>query len=194
MLEYKVVTPVAVEPLTVPEVRLHLRLDASTTEDSLLFSLIKTAREYCEKYTGRALAPQTLEVLMDAFPCAWAISLPMAPLTSVTSIKYTDSAGTETTLAASEYIVDTDSRVGRVVLAYGKTWPTFDPYPSNPIRIRYVAGYTKAPEPIVQAMKLLVGYWYNAREADAPTTDRGSASPEFAVKALLSPYRNRWWD
>lgn len=160
------------------------------TEDSLILALIAAAREYCENYTGRALATQTIEAYLDDFPCRSEIELPMPPLQSVTSVKYKDSAGTETTMTAiTAYIIDTDSDVGRIVLPYGLTWPSFTPYTVNPIKIRYVTGYTDVPKSIKQAMLLLIGHWYANREA---VGDVGGQI-EFAVKALLSQWRVRWF-
>jgi len=162
---YKIVTAVATEFLTMEEVKLHCRLSADTTEDELLSRLIIAAREYCENYTGRALSTQTIELLLNEFPAKDRIQLPKPPLIGVTSVKYKDNDGIETTLSSSEYIVDADSQIGEIVLAYGKSWPSFTPYPSNPIRIRYEAGYTALPESIKQAMLLLVGHWHENREA-----------------------------
>lgn len=159
------------------------------TEDDDLARLITAAREYCEKYTGKAFATQTLELYLDAFPDT--IVLPCPPLQSVTSIKYKDSAGTETTVATADYIVDTDGWTARIVPAYGVSWPTFTAYPVNPIKVQYVAGYTTIPAAIKQAMLLLIGHWYANRE----TVLVGSISKqvEFSTHALLSQHRVRWF-
>jgi len=164
------------------------------TEDEKILDMITAAREYCENYTGRALATQTIEAFADGFGALSYIELPKAPLQSVTSVKYKDSAGAETTLTVNtDYIVDTDSDIGRIVLPYGTSWPTFSPYPLNPVRIRYIAGYyasNPAPRSIKQAVLLLIGHWYVNREA----VGNVGGQIEFAVKALLRPYQARWWD
>jgi len=160
-----------------------------TTEDNDLGRLISAAREYCEKYTGKAWATQTIELYLDYWPDT--IVLPCPPLQSVTSIKYKDSDGTETTLDTSLYIVDTDGWTGRIVPAYNTAWPTFTPYPVNPIKVRYVAGYTAIPASLKQAMLLLIGHWYENREA--VLIGSISKTIEFALNALLSQHRVRWW-
>ena len=166
-----------------------------STEDDLINALITAAREYCEGVTGRALATQTIEAYLNDFPCQNEIELPKAPLQSVTSIKYKDNAGTETTMTANtQYIVDLESDVGRIVLPYGENWPSFTPYTVNPVKIQFVAGYTTAnpiPKSIKQAMLLLVGHWYENREAI--NVGNITKEIEFAVKALLSMYRVRWF-
>lgn len=183
-MKYAVITPVATEPVTSAEAKLHIRVDHNT-EDALIASLITAAREYCELFTGRALATQTLE----AYPETWGeIDLPMKPVQSVTSIKYTASDGTETTMPETDYAVDTVD--GKIILPYGGSWPTETLGTLNPIKVRYVAGYTSAPKTIKQAMLLLVGHWYENREAVAIGTT--SKQIEFSVKALLTPYRLRW--
>lgn len=193
-MNYSIITPVSTEPITVDEAKLHVRMTSSeTAEDTLLGSLITAAREYCENYTGRALATQTIEAYLDRFPCFYEIELPRAPVQSVSSVKYKDSAGTETTLPANtDYLVDVDRSVGRIVLPYGVSWPSFTPYPVNPVRIRFVAGYTEAnliPKTIKQAMLLLIGHWYANREAVGTT----KGEMDFAVKSLLSMHRIWWW-
>lgn len=192
-MQYKVITPPTAEPITLAEAELHLRVDGDT-EDNLISDLIKAAREYCEEFTRRALAEQTIEAYPDHFPYEGEIELPRPPLQSVTSIKYKNSAGTETNMTAdTDYLVDVDSTVGRIVLPYGKSWPAFTPWPVHPIKIRYVAGYSSAdpiPKSIKQAMLLLVGHWYENREAVLKGTI--SKEIEIAVKALLSLHRVRW--
>ena len=181
----KIITPVATEPITLAEVRQHLRLPENETEDSLLMSLITTTRAYCEHYTRRALAEQTLEIYLDRFPGQSAIQMPCPPLRSVTEIGYKDSSGNETIIAPSHYLTDTDCEPGRVLSAIGTTWPVFTPFPSSPVRIRFVAGYMDLPAAIRLSMLLLIGHWYENREAT------GTAGNEinFSVHALLAPYR-----
>lgn len=182
---YKIITPVAIEPITLAEVRQHLRLPEDVTEDDLLLGLVKTARVYCENYTRRALAEQTLETYQNRFSGADPIVLPCPPLLSVVEIGFTDSTGQETILSSSDYVVDADCEPGRVLPAYGTTWPVFTPYPATSVRIRFVAGNAAIPEPIHQALLLLIGHWYENREATGTAKDQTA----FSVHALLAPYR-----
>ena len=199
-MRYKVVTPPDCEPVSLADAKTHIRLttDAITgdlVEDALVQNLIEAAREYCENYAGVALAEQTVEAHLDGFPRCSSIELPLPPLRSVDSVKYKDSTGTTTTLTEGEdYLVDTDSAIGRIVTPYGKSWPQFTPWPINPVTICYTAGYTAAPKTIRQAMLLLVGHWYANREATdlTPGTRALEGEIEFATKALMSMYRVRW--
>lgn len=160
-------------------------MTGDTDEDTWISDHITAAREYCENHIGQCIATQTIEQYMYGFPRF--IVLEKGPVTSITSIKYKDYAGVETTLAATEYIADLDSGSSTIVPTYGKVWPSFIPYPVNPIKVVYVAGMT-VPKAIKQAMLLLVGYWYKNRE------DAEAITAPTAVKTLLAQYKNRWWN
>jgi len=183
----KIITPVEIEPLTLAEVRQHLRLPVDVVEDELLLGLIRTARVYCENITRRALAEQALEMGLDNFPAgSKAIILPCPPLVSVTEIAYRDSTGVETILLPeTAYVVDTDREPGRVMPVYGTCWPVFTPFTTSAVRIRFVAGYENLPATIRHAMLLLIGHWYENREATGSVKDEVA----FSVNALLSVYR-----
>lgn len=93
----RLITAPAVEPVTVAEARAHLYVGHSD-DDAIIGAFIAAAREDCEHRTQRALVTQTWERTLDGFPAA--ISLPMAPLASVTSVKYIDGDGNEQTLCS----------------------------------------------------------------------------------------------
>lgn len=113
------------------------------------------------------------------------IYLPSPPLQEVLSIKYIDSTGTETTLSPSSYLIDTEGEIGRVILGTNENWPVFEPFPNWPVRIRFKAGFVTLPKSLKQAMLLLIGHWYENREA----TGTASGPVAFSDHALLSMYR-----
>lgn len=160
----------ASEPVSLDEAKLHLRVDGDD-EDDFIAGLLVAAREYFEETTRRALISQTWRLSLDEWPDE--IELPKPPLVSVTSITYKDDVGAQTTLSSSVYLVDTESEPGRIVLASGQSWPAGTLYPVNPIQVTYVAGYgaaTAVPERMKQAIKLLLGHWYENREATVAGT------------------------
>lgn len=183
----KLVTPPAAEPITLTEAKAHLRVDIPD-DDTLINSLIVSARQYAEMVTRRALITQTWRLLLDEFPTENTIYIPLPPLSAVSSVTYYDLNNTQQTMPSADYIVDTDSQPGRIVLADGKNWPAIYNRP-NAVSIQFDAGYGTAanvPQPIKQAMLLMIGHWYENREAVAA----GGLSPlPFAVDALLAPYR-----
>lgn len=179
----KLITAPVTEPVTATEVKTHLRIDGST-EDTYLGTLIAAAREYCEMFQNRAFVSQTWQLTLDTWP-VFPFKLPMPPLVSVTRIDYHDIADVETTWAASNYFVDTDSEPGRVGLAYGVVLPTTTLRSLNAIKIQYVAGYGAAvdvPLRTKQAILLLIGHMYENRETVSPVDLK---EIPFAVSSLL---------
>ena len=137
----RVVTPPAVEPVTLNEAKLHCRIDV-TDDDALVTSLITVARQYCETFTGRAFVTQTIQYDLPRWPRRKAIYLPRPPLQSVTSVTWWDTDGNDTVLiAGTDYLVDAAPEPGTVLLPDGVLWPSEPLYAVHPVRIEYVAGY-----------------------------------------------------
>ncbi len=183
----KLFTAPAEEPITLVEAKAHLRVDGSA-EDTLITSLIVAARQWCEGYQNRAYVTQTWDMVLDEWPgdpCPDRIRIPLPPLQSVASVKYKGTDGIQVVMPAADYLVDLASQPGRLVLGYGKSWPTATLQPAAAIEVRFTAGYGAAavvPETVKQAIKLLVGHLYEHREA---TSDDELPEVPFAVKALL---------
>ena len=157
------------EPISLEELKLHLRIELDVTEeDEYLEGLIKSAREEVEHITRRAIMTQTWDYYLDKFPKANYITLPFGNLQSVT-VKYKESDGTETTLTLNtDYLTEPNGEgFGRIVLPYGETWPSPGAlYPSNPITIRMLCGWTTValvPFTIRAAIKLICADLYEAR-------------------------------
>lgn len=160
----RITAPVA-EPITLTEAKAQARF-TSSAEDTFITELISQAREFCESNTGLSLMPQTWELTLDDF--ADEMHLHRPPVTSITSIKYTDVNGVEQTLASTEYVLDSASDMkARVVLAVDKSWP--DVYTGiNNVRIRYVAGYANAaavPKQLKRWMLIHITDWFKNRES-----------------------------
>lgn len=137
------VSPPQAEPIDLVEAKLHLKVE-HTDDDELIKAMLGAARQQAEAFLNLSLVVQTFDLFLDAFPSDGgysALKVPRAPLVSVTHVKYTDSAGVVQTLATSKYTVDMRSRPGRIVPAYGESWPTTRDVP-NAVDIRFVAGGT----------------------------------------------------
>lgn len=187
-----IVTKPATEPLSLADVREHLRLESTEGDARTLDALIATARKVVEGLTERVLVSQTWDWFMDAFP-AGDFEVPYPPLqvgAEITSIKYYDTAGVEQTWAASNYSLDTDSMPGRISRAYGVSYPSTRPM-NNAVTVRFVAGYGDAedvPEPIKQAMLILIAHWYGQRELVSTDAGINVAEVPFMVPILLADY------
>jgi len=178
-------TAPAVEPLTLSEARFHCRVD-NDAEDAFLSILIATAREYVETETERAYCQRSFVSRFSRFPVSGTgIVVPMCPLVSVTSLKYFDASNVEQTLSTGLYTVRTDTTPGSIEEAVGEAWPD-TAYRGDAVTLTYVAGYGTAascPERAKQAIKLLVGHWYENREAAAVGVDVKEVP--LAAKALM---------
>jgi len=160
------VTPPATEPFTTAEAKTHLRVEIAD-DDAYIDALTKAARLKLEDDTGRALVTQTWKLVLDGFPANdGGIIVPKSPLQSVASLKYVDSDGILQTVETADYAVDTATKPGWVVPAFGMSWPS--PRDSmNAVELTFVAGYGAAadvPEHAKLAIKLLLGHWYLNRE------------------------------
>lgn len=185
-MSIKRTTDAAAEPISTAEAKTHLRV-TSSDDDTYIGTLIKVARKNVEQYLSRALITQTWTWKLDAFPSEFEV--PYAPLQSVTSIQYLDTGGSSQTLDSSVYTVDANSEPGRIVEAYSQSWPaTRDVI--DAVTVTYVAGYGDAgsdvPEPIRQAILILVSQWYENRE---PVTPVDLREVPISVDYLLSSYR-----
>lgn len=215
MAALTLITPPAAEPVTVADAKLDLRVTLSDDDaliSALITAARQYAEKYTRRqlvtatwlysldafrsaiygpgydtFRSAATLPQTL----GSFPFGslnypWnVIDIPLPPLQSISSISYTDTAGTVQTLDPSTYLVDTHTEWGRISPAFGMTWPPTRAV-INAVGITFIAGYSTVPAAICQAIKLLVNHWYQHRVAvsDAPYKE-----VPFAVSALLDSYR-----
>lgn len=175
----------AAEPVSLTEAKTYLRVDGSA-EDSLITSLLLTARTEVEQICRRKLITQT--VRCDIREWEQEIQLPFPPLASVTTVKYYDGSNVLQTLSSSYYVVETLSDVGMISLAYGYTWPTVYERP-YPIQITYQAGYgsgaTHVPEPLRQAILIATAEMYEHREEN----EESRFTELKTFQRLMAPYR-----
>ncbi len=161
-------SPPAAEPVDVPTAKSQLRIDIAD-DDALITAYIKAARTVVEQKSLHALITQTWDLYLDAFPSGKEIEIPLPPLQSVTHIRYIDEDGNESTFSSDDYLVDTVSTPGKVVLKDDATWPSESLQEVNGVVVRFVAGFgdagTDVDERAIQAVKLLVGHFYEHREA-----------------------------
>lgn len=181
------------EPLALEDVKLHARVDHDD-EDDLLRWLIAGAREHVEQTVlNRALITQTWNLYLDCFPAGRELRLPLPPLQSVAGIYYTPEGGQETEFAAANYAVDAISEPGRVVLQRDAMWPGDELAVVNGVRVEFVAGYgdtaADVPQPIRQALLMLIGDLYENREETIVVQGLLVQRLPFGVQALLMNWR-----
>lgn len=160
-----VAVPPAWEPVSVPEVRAQAKIDG-TDDDALIARYIRTAREWCEKRTGRRLPEQTLELRLSGFESRrraraglpaegfdphvpGRILLP-GPVLEVQSVTYNAVGGAVTILPAA-YFADLDEVPATLEpisdAGVPGEWPTFTAAAvAGAVTIRYRAGYAAADQ------------------------------------------------
>lgn len=201
------------EPVTVAELKTHLRISGSD-EDTYLEGLITEARQEIEDATGIAFITQTWQLTLDRWPAAredwWdgereahinvlydgnrqnyaSVRLPRYPLQNVTTINVYDEDGSATAVnIADVFDIDTQQIRGRLTIKRGATWP-IALRASNAIEITYVAGYGAAasalPAPLKRAVRQMAGYMYEHR-GDCGGEDAFIAS---GARDILGRYRD----
>jgi uncharacterized phiE125 gp8 family phage protein len=143
---------------------------------------------------GRALHPQTWELVQPEFPCR-ELELPLPPTMEVLSVSYLDPNRNERQLTEGEnFRVIPGGWEGHVVVpSQHRSWPATAPE-LDAVRIRFRAGYelvdgkSTVPEQIRQMIGLTVNTWFAHREQIITGTI--VATIPDAVLPLVDAYRN----
>lgn len=162
MTSYLLAGP-AEEPVSLGDAKAFLRVD-DTAEDALIMTLIGAARLHVEGVTGRALLAQSWRVVLDGWPDDRQARLPVTPFMALTAITAYDAAGAGHAVPLAQFMREPD----RLVLpADVAGMPLLRE--RQGIEIDYVAGFGTEPEDVPadirQALLLLVGYWFEHRDA-----------------------------
>tara|TARA_R110002051_G_scaffold325869_1_gene432661 strand:+ start:14738 stop:15256 length:519 start_codon:yes stop_codon:yes gene_type:complete len=168
MLSPVLITPPAVEAVTLDEAKLHLRVDGAD-EDTLITSLIAAAVGHLDGFTGilgRCLMAQTWSQEFEH--ASGDLVLPLGPVASVTSV----------TGGFTDYRILKDGRGHFLRLNDGAAWP------SGPVVVEYVAGEDAVTPALKAALLLHIGTLYENRETLAE-----KVNPTRAYEALTAPYR-----
>jgi uncharacterized phiE125 gp8 family phage protein len=176
------------EPVSVSEAKDYLRID-SAVEDPVVASLILAARLHIEGALDIAMMSQSWSLFLDCWPEDGCVPIPLGPLKSVDSVKVYDADDAAQTVSPETYAVDLSSLRPRLVRQAGAVWPQ-PGRAANAIEIAVTAGYGDAPDqvpqPIRQAVLMLVAHWYQEREPIV--FDKPDALPH-GIADLLKPYR-----
>lgn len=179
-----------VDLIEVVDARRQCKID-HTDDDELLKGLVASVTAALEAPAGIlriCLHKQTWQESWSAFPDTCRIRLSLEPLMSVTAVEYiAPGATTWTTFPADNWAAYSDALGGWVELAEGAYWPDVATRPEA-VRVTYQAGHAPAriPQAVVQAARLMVGHFYENREAvvvGVPAQDL-----PLGVRYLLSPF------
>lgn len=188
----EIVTPPADEPVSLGEVKAHLRI-LHGSEDAKIAAFARAARAHAEKTLSRALIAQTHRVYLSGWPADGKIPLYMPPLISVTSVKYLDTSGVERTLAADQYHVVKNYFEPMIVRRSGVTWPATDTHPQA-VWVDYQCGFgttpSSVPEDIRNGVLMLAEHFYFNR---GETSETNLVRNPVAVDALFGPHKTHGW-
>jgi uncharacterized phiE125 gp8 family phage protein len=200
-MSLQLVTPAAVEPITLAEAKTHLRVDFAD-DDALITTLIAAARQQAEAITKRQICTATWKLALDAFPGpsligvpagdpftlpGHAILVPKAPVASIASIQYLDMASTLQTMSSTLYTTDLACEPARITPVFGQIWPIALPQ-IGAVTVTFVAGYgpaTAVPEGLKAWIKIRIGSMYANREE----VTSARSTPVGFVDSLLDPYK-----
>lgn len=187
MTSIRTVAPAA-EPVTLAEVKAHLRL-THASEDEFLNGLVRAAREDVERATGLALIDQSWRLVLDAWPSQGCVLIARHPVREILSVTVFGAEGEASLIDPAGYQLDTLSRPARL---HFETRP--EPLRVlNGIEIDFSAGFgeagTDVPDLLKRAILLLVAHWYEFRATYGATDQPVSYPP--AYDRMLAGYRAR---
>lgn len=142
------------ELLSTEDAKRHLRVWDGSLDDEIT-SLVKAARDDCERDTQRTLRTSCTRALTR---CDWwcsSLVLPWPPLLGITSVTYYDSDNASQTLASSNYHVELSTEgFGRIVWKTDATIPVLYDRP-DAVTVTFTTGYTAdtIPPTALQLMK-----------------------------------------
>lgn len=167
--------------ITLADLKLFLRVDHDD-EDTTITTLGDAAVAWIEDYCNRKFrtgASATFYLQRFRSAC-----LAYGPVTSIQNVFYYDTAGVKQTLPTSKYYHEAPHN-GSIML-YFHDVPDLEDYNAHPVEVQCAVGEAET-EPIVQAVQMLVGHWYENRRT--VVTGTIATSIPFAVEALLSSQR-----
>jgi uncharacterized phiE125 gp8 family phage protein len=180
-------TPPALEPLTLAEVKAHLRV-VHADDDDFIAKLIVAARRQVEARTALRLLSQVWRITLDCWPDDGIVLLPLTPVMSVDDVKVFSADDISAGIDPSHYFVDVAALPPRLAFRQSRV----PPQPGriiNGIEITLTAGFgataAAVPQELKQAMLLMIASWFAHRGDD------GDHSLPLLAQELLRSFRVR---
>jgi uncharacterized phiE125 gp8 family phage protein len=180
-------TPPAVEPVTRDEAKQYLRVEHAD-DDDIITALIAGARVHVEAQTKRALITQSWRITADGWPKTGRLTVMPAPLQNLSAARVYDAGGTP-------HDIDTQAFVAEPATSVLAFFPGALPAPGRAtagIALDVVCGYGDAaadvPEPLRQAIRVLIAHWYENRGLVAGAAVQTAVLPA-SFMALIAAYR-----
>jgi uncharacterized phiE125 gp8 family phage protein len=168
------IAPPAEEPVTLAELKAHLRIDGAE-EDALLAAIVVAARQSIEARFGLAMVAQGWRLALDSATDR-PIVLPLSPVISIDVVGRVTNGVTEA-LPASAYDAQAGI-VGRVRINAPAGGDRF-----GGLVVAFAAGWPNAaavPNELKYAILTLAAHFYEHREGEARAPD---------IAPLVAPYK-----
>jgi uncharacterized phiE125 gp8 family phage protein len=139
-------------PVTLPEVKEHLKLDpADNTQDDYLTFLVWSVAKYTEEYTKRILINTKFRTYRDIFQNY--IKLRRSKLQSLDKFEYLVD-DVFTTVPIDLYYVTDETAFSKIVLTFDEEYPINIDNRMQAIKIEFTAGYGTESTDIPQQLRL----------------------------------------
>lgn len=157
---FKLDTPAVAYPVEIGEMKLHLRVDHSD-EDGIIDDYIASATASIGEELGRVMVTETWAESMSSAPRD--VYLTKLPADTLVSVTYYDTGNIQQTATIADFAL---YAADDWAFVRSDSWPAVFDRP-DAITVKYSAGYGAAdvvPAHLKQAIKLVVGHWYENRE------------------------------
>lgn len=146
----------AVEPITLEELKTRLRISGCDF-DNEISDLLIAGRQQVEADTYRKLITQTVVMYQEDFDSLLGpLQIRLAPIQSITHLKYYDRDDVLQTFSASDYYANLTSNPPEIRLKEAKQWPNTSLYRPNKVELTMVAGYGSTAASVPRAAKLAI--------------------------------------
>lgn len=190
LYDIKISSAPASEPVSVSDVKTFLNISYAT-DDTIIGTMITSARYAIEQYTKRAFITQTVIAYYKRYDKQ--MNLPIQPVQSVTTVETVADDSTTTLTANSDYYVKGVQDKYIDFTGVNSIPAGHSPYENLAeygLKVTYVAGYgssSDVPQSIKDAIVRLAAYYYDNR-ADFVTGTIVQKLP-LTVTSLLNGYK-----
>ena len=181
-----IISPPLTQPVTLNQIKQHLRLD-HTSDDDYLTELTGAATAHIEAHIGHCLINRTLRQYVDVLPSERTISVKAWPVSEILSITGYDTDGEPDVLPANAYTLKNLNGIAQVEIGNEASFENF----INGLEIDFVSGHGDSsldvPSNIIRAILVLIAHWYEFR-GTLPAGDETALIPQ-GIDKLLAPVR-----
>ena len=174
----------AAGPVDLAAAKAHCRVDHDD-DDALIAGFILAATGAVTEMTGLVLGLEAWS--FKTGPVSGDLLLPKTPARALTSLAYVDTLGQAQTATVGDFLLIADDARPFLRPDSGKVWPATAARP-DAVTVTFTAGLQVVPAELRVACLMLIGHWYEHREAVAPSV----AEMPLAAQALINLHRVGW--